>query len=76
MYFPTHREKDIENAVVCKDRNGFPKSCLIKTGMFMFCSSSPPVVAAPEFILKLVNKITFTLPNFLSKWVERFEFCT
>lgn len=70
MYFPTHREKDIENAVVCKDRNGFPKSPLIKTGMFMFCSSFPPVVAAPELILKLTKKITFTLPTFVAKWVE------
>lgn len=56
MYFPTYREKDTENAVVCEDRNGFPKSTLIKTGMFMFCSSSPPVVAAPELILKSVKK--------------------
>lgn len=55
MYF-SHREKDIENAVVCKDRNGFPKSTLIKTGMFMFYSSSPPEVAAPDLVLKLIKK--------------------
>lgn len=55
MHFAHTERKNVVNAIVCKDRNGFVNLALIKTVMFVFLSS-PPGVAIPEFILKLVKR--------------------